>query len=117
MRFVGYALALALGLASGVAAIAVHRTPFGLLLGAGTAVLVIWTLRQWLPRAGTAFAAGWLVSLLTAIAGRGEGDYAVSSDGRGWLLIVAGFVVLVTGIAWGRPPTVRRDSGSGGLPT
>ena len=117
MRFVAYALSLALGLAAGVAAIAVHRTYLGLLLGAGTAVLVVWTLRQWLPRAGTVFAAGWLVPLLVAISGRGEGDYAVSADGRGWLLILAGFVVLVTGIAWGRPPTERRDSGSGGAPT
>jgi hypothetical protein len=117
MRFVGYALAAFLGLAAGIAAIAVHRTFLGLLLGAGTAVLVIWTLRQWLPRAGTAFAAGWLVPLLAAITGRGEGDYAVSADSRGWLLIVAGFVVLVTGIAWGRPPTVRHDSGSAGVPT
>jgi hypothetical protein len=117
MRFAAYALTLVLGLAAGIAAIAVHRTFLGLLLGTGTAVLVIWTLRQWLPRAGTVFAAAWLVPLLAAISGRGEGDYAVSSDSRGWLLIASGFVVLVTGIAWGRPPTGPHDSGSGGLPT
>lgn len=117
MRFLGYALALVLGLAAGVAAIAVHRSPAGLLLGTGTAVVVIWTLRSWLPRAATAFAAGWLVPLVAAVGGRGEGDYAVSSDLYGWLLIVAGFVVLVTGLAWGRAPAVRHDSGYEGAAT
>ena len=110
MRLLAYSGALLLGFAAGVAAIAVHHTPAGLLLGAGTAIVVIWTLRLWLPRAATAFAAGWLVPLVTAVAGRREGDYAVASDLLGWLLIGAGFVVLVTGIAWGRPQVVRRDS-------
>jgi len=59
MRFLGYALASVLGLAAGVAAVAVHRSPLGLLLGTGTAVVVTWTLRQWLPRSASAFAAGW----------------------------------------------------------
>jgi hypothetical protein len=107
MRLLGYALALALGLAAGVAAIAVHHTLPGLLLGAGAAVVTIWTLRLWLPRAATVFAAGWLAPLLVAVAGRKEGDYAVASDLQGWLLIGTGFVVLTTGIAWGRPATVR----------
>jgi hypothetical protein len=117
MRLLGYVVALVLGLAAGIAAVALHRTLPGLVLGVGTALVVIRTLGMWLPRAATAFAAGWLAVLVAAVAGRGEGDYVVSSDGRGWLLIASGFVVLVTGIVWGRPPTVRRDSGSGGLPT
>jgi hypothetical protein len=121
MRRLGYALALVLalllGLAAGICAIALHRSLPGLVLGVGTAVVVLRTLGLWLPRAAMVFAAGWLVALLGAVAGRGEGDYVVSSDGYGWLLIASGLVVLVTGILWGRPPTVRRDSGSGGLPT
>jgi hypothetical protein len=112
MRFVAYLTALVLGLATGVASIAVHRTLPGLLLATTTTLVVLWTLRLWLPRATTAFAAGWLVPLLVAITGRGEGDYAVSSDARGWLLVITGFVVLVTGISWGRPPAGRSDSGS-----
>jgi hypothetical protein len=117
MRLLGYLLALVLGLAAGIAAVALHRTVPGLVLGVGTAVVVIRTVGMWLPRAATAFAAGWLVVLVVAVAGRGEGDYVVSSDGQGWLLIASGFVVLVTGLLWGRPPTTRRDSGSGGQPT
>jgi hypothetical protein len=117
MRLLGYLLALVLGLAAGIAAVALHRTVPGLVLGVGTAVVVIRTLGMWLPRAATAFAAGWLVVLVVAVAGRGEGDYVVSSDAQGWLFIVSGFVVLVTGLLWGRPTTTRRDSGSGGLPT
>lgn len=117
MRFVAFLTALLLGLAAGIASIALHRTLPGLLLAAGTTVLALWTLRQWLPRAATVFAAGWLVPLLAAISGRGEGDYAVSSDALGWLLIGTGFVVLVTGISWGRPPTGRSDSGSHRHPT
>jgi hypothetical protein len=110
MRLLGYALSLALGLAAGVAAIAVHQTLPGLLLGAVAAVFTIWTLRLWLPRAATVFAAGWLVPLVAAVAGRREGDYAVASDLQGWLLIATGLVVLITGIAWGRPFRGPHDS-------
>jgi len=117
MRFLGYALASVLGLAAGVAAIAVHRSPLGLLLGTGTAVVVMWTLRQWLPRSSAAFAAGWLLPLVLAVAGRGEGDVAVSSDTRGWLVVASGFVILITGIASGRTPAPRRDSVVEGAPT
>lgn len=104
MRLLGYASAMLLGLAAGVAAIALHRTLLGLLLGVGTALFVIWTFRMWAPRAGTVFAAGWLVPLLFGVAGRGEGDYVVASDVHGWSLIVSGFLVLVAGLVWGRPP-------------
>ena len=108
MRFLGYALALVIGFAAGVAAIAVHHTFPGLLLGVGTALVVIWTLRMWAPRAGTAFAIGWLVPLLFGVAGRPEGDFLVASDLQGWLLVVSGFVVLVAGLVWGRPPPPPR---------
>lgn len=117
MRFLGYAFASVLGLAAGVAAVAVHRSPLGLLLGTGTAVVVIWTLRQWLPRSASAFAAGWLIPLVFAVAGRGEGDVAVSSDTQGWLVVASGFVILVTGIACGRTPGPPRDSASRGART
>jgi hypothetical protein len=111
------ALALLLGAAASVAAIAVHRTWSGLLIAGAGALAAMWALRWWAPRAATTFAAGWLAVLLLAIAGRGEGDYVVSSDTIGWALIGFGLVVLVTGIAWGRQPVVRHDSGSAGAPT
>lgn len=106
--------ALVLGLAASVATLAVHRSLPGLVLGVGTAVVSIGAIRRWLPRAGTAFAAGWLVVLVGAVAGRGEGDYVVSSDLLGWSLVASGLVVLVTGVAWGRPVGVGHDSGSPG---
>jgi hypothetical protein len=110
-------LSLLLGLAVAVATLAVHRTLSGVVIAGAAALAAMWALHWWVPRAATTFAAGWLAVLLVAIAGRGEGDYVVSSDTLGWTLIGFGFVVLVTGIAWGRPPTVRRDSASLGAST
>jgi cytochrome b subunit of formate dehydrogenase len=110
MRLLVLLVALVLGFAAGVAAIAVHRTLPGLLLGTATAVAVMVALRPWEPRASAAFAAGWLVPLVAAVAGRSEGDYAVASDLLGWLLIGSGFVVLVTGITAARPLPPRRDA-------
>ena len=117
MRFPAYAAALVLGVAAGIAAIAVHRSPVGLILGVGTALVTIRALRLWLPRAAMAFAVGWLVPLVLAVAGRPEGDVVVASDGYGWLLIVAGFVVLVTGILSGRPRAVQYGSNRPESPT
>lgn len=113
----GVALCLLLGMASGVAALAVHRSLPGLLLGVGTAVVVVRTLRLWWPGAGQAFAGGWLVLLVVAVAGRGEGDYVVSSDLLGWSFVASGFVVLVTALASGPPRMHRHDSASAGVPT
>jgi hypothetical protein len=111
-HLVALALSLLLGAAVAVAAIAVHRTVAGSVLSGAAALATMWTLRWWTPRAATAFAAGWLAVLLVAISGRGEGDYVVSSDLLGWSLVGFGFVVLVTGLAWGRSPGARLDSGS-----
>jgi hypothetical protein len=110
MRLLGAALASLLGVAAGISAVAVHRSPAGIVLGVGTALVVIRTLRSWLPVAAAAFAGGWLVPVVLAVAGRAEGDVAVASDPYGWLLIASGFVILVTGILWGRGPAVQRDS-------
>jgi hypothetical protein len=110
-------LSLLLGLVVAVATLAVHRTLSGVVIAGAAALAAMWALHCWVPRAATTFAAGWLAVLLVAIAGRGEGDYVVSSDTLGWTLIGFGFVVLVTGIAWGRPPGVRRDSASLGAST
>lgn len=117
MRLPGYAAALLLGLAAGVAAVALHRTLPGLVLGAGAAMVTLWAIRQWMPTAAAAFAAGWLLPLLAALSGRGEGDYAVAADTRGYLLIAAGVVVLVTGLLCAVLPLRRRDSSSGGTAT
>jgi hypothetical protein len=109
-------LALSLGLAAGVSAIAVHQTLLGLLLAAGAALASIRALRYWEPKAAAAFTGGWLLPVVVALVGRGEGDYAVSADGTGYLLIGLGLVILVTGLASGLRPQRRRDSVSGDVP-
>lgn len=108
MRLPAYVAALALGLAAGTAALGVHRSALGLLLGAGTALVTMSALRQWLPPAAAWFAAGWLVPLVAGLMGRAEGDYVVSSDLSGILLIAAGLVVFFVGLV----SVGRHDSGS-----
>jgi hypothetical protein len=110
-------LSFLLGVAVGVAAVAVHRSGSGAVIGMVTTLAVMWAMRSWLPPAVVTFAAGWLTTVLVAVSGRGEGDYVVSSDARGWWLIGFGLVVLVTGLLWGRTPRGRSDSGSLGKPT
>lgn len=120
MRIAGHVLALTLafllGVAVGVATLAVHRSVSGLVIGMASTLVAMWAMRCWLPRAVVTFAAGWLTVLLVAVSGRGEGDYVVSSDVLGWLVIGFGFVVLVTGVLWGRAPR-RSDSETLGTPT
>jgi hypothetical protein len=114
MRLLLLPAALLVGAAAGVAAVAVHRSPAGLLLAAGAALTAMWALRWWLAHAATLFAVGWLVPLLAALTGRPEGDFAVSADLWGWSLIAAGLAVLVAGVAWGRALPAGGDSGPEG---
>lgn len=110
-------LALPLGVVAGVAAVAVHQSLPLLLLAAAGVLAAVRALRRWSPRAAVGFAAGWLASLVAALAGRTEGDYAVAGDLPGSLLIGLGLVVLVTGLASGLAPPPRHDSGSEVGPT
>jgi len=103
-RVAALALCLVLGGAAGIATLAAHRTLPGAALALGATVLVMRALSWWLPWAATAFGAGWLACLLVALGGRPEGDYVISADAWGWVLLGSGFVVLVTALAWGRPP-------------
>lgn len=112
MRLLALAVSLVVGVLTGVATIAVHRSMAGLALGLVATLAVMWTLRLSLAFGASAFAAGWLLPLLVVITGRAEGDYVVSGDLLGWGLIVSGLVVLVAGLAWARPRPVPRDSGS-----
>jgi hypothetical protein len=120
-RVVGLSLALLLsvllGAAVAVAALATHRSPSGAVAAMATTLVAMWALRCWWGRAVLAFAAGWSVTMLAAVVGRGEGDYVVSSDPMGWLLIGFAVVVLVTGALWGQPRAPRSDSGSVGRHT
>jgi hypothetical protein len=116
-RVVAPVLSLGLGVAVATAAVATHRSPSGELLAITTTLVVMWAIRTWLARAVPAFAVGWSATVLVAVAGRGEGDYAVSSDTGGWVLIGFALVVLVTGVVWARPAAVSGDSAPRGTPT
>lgn len=111
MRLLALVLSPVVGLATGTATIAVSRSAAGLALGVVATLAAMWALRLWLAFATSLFAAGWLVPLLVAMSGRGEGDYVVAGDLLGWALIISGIAVLVLGIAWGRPLPTTHDSG------
>jgi uncharacterized protein DUF6113 len=105
---------LVLGLVTGLAGVAVHERWWGLaLLVAATAAALAGLPPGWwsrLPFAlGVAAQVGWLV------APRPEGDYAISQDGPGYVLLAFTLVVLVAGIATlPRPPARDRRVRRGG---
>lgn len=118
MRVVLHVIAAVVGAAVAVSVVAVHRSvvldiPLGILLGLATTFATIWALRQTLPQLVTSFAAGWVVAFGFTILGKAEGDYAVASDTRGYVLIGAALAVVVVGLASLSP----RRSSSGGVAT
>lgn len=108
MRLVAHATALVVGAGVGLATVGVHRSAPGLLLASVTTVAVLFALRQWHRRLVTSYALGWLVPVTGAVLGRAEGDFAVTTDASGWLLILLGFAVLTAGAV----SASARDSGS-----
>ncbi|MGH3370158.1 MAG: hypothetical protein ACRDPR_09155 [Nocardioidaceae bacterium] len=113
MRFLGYGLALCLGVTTAVAVLAVHPSPPGLLLGSAATLVTLWALRQWRRPLVAWFALGWLVPVWAGLSGRSEGDYVVSQDTLGYGLLGTALVVLVTGTVAAFASGGRRDSGSG----
>lgn len=102
---------LLLGALVGLTAVLVHRSlfPLGLLVAVATSFAVSWwLLRSRRPRTAGSYAVGWLAVLVLLVAGRPEGDYVVAGDMRGYLLLAAGFAMIVVGIvavAGGRGPS------------
>jgi hypothetical protein len=99
--FLGFAVAAAfIGAATGVAAIAVHRSgPGWLTLAVAASLGVAWGLRSTeTPRLGAAYCLGWLVVLGFALAGRAEGDYVLAGDTAGYVMMATGFALVVLGI-------------------
>lgn len=96
-----------LGAAVGLGTVALHDYPWGLGLGVVTTAATMVALSPgWWSR--LAFAFGWVAVLGFAVAPRPEGDYLVSSDLDGYLLLAVGMVVLVTGVVG----VVRRRAGA-----
>lgn len=97
-----------LGLATGLASVAIHDASWGWFVVAVAAPAVTATAApSGQPRLG--FTLGWLVVPAFALLGRPEGDYVVSANARGYGLLVAALVLLGAAVA-----TLPRPSG---LPT
>lgn len=87
---------LLLGAAVGLATVLLHGYGWGLGLGiAATAATLVALPGGWWRR--LAFALGWTAILGVATAQRPEGDYVISSDASGYLLLATGAVVLGAG--------------------
>lgn len=94
--------AFVLGASSGLASVVVHDKSWLWLVLALAAPLAMATV----VAAGLlrlAFVAGWFALLALAVFGRPEGDFAIRSSERGYVLLVGGLVLLVLGVA-----TIRR---------
>ena len=89
---------LVLGVAAGIATVAVHELSWGLPLGvAATAVTVYALPPGWSTR--LAFVVGWVAIVGWLTVPRPEGDYLISQDWPGYTVLVLGLVILVAGIA------------------
>jgi hypothetical protein len=105
---------LVVGAVTAIAAVAVHGLAWGLPLAVAATLFTLlalppgWWLR--LP-----FAIGWTVLIGWLVSPRPEGDYLISSDLPGYLLVGLALLVLVLGIATlPRPTRATRPSVSTG---
>lgn len=102
------------GAVVGLAAVALHTIWWGLLLGAAATAATLYALPPgWWLRAS--FGVGWAATVGFLSVPRPEGDYLISADANGYLLLGLGVVVLVVSLATlPRPSTRRADTGEGG---
>lgn len=86
------------GAVTGVAAVMVHQRWWGLALAvAALAAAVVALPAGWWTR--LPFALGFVAVLGLAMVPRGEGDYLVPGNARGYLLLAAGFVLVLSAVA------------------
>lgn len=116
----------ALGIAVGVATVAVHERWWGLVLAVAATAATVWALPPvWYAR--PPFVVGWALPIALGSLVRPEGDYLVASDAAGdALLISATMLVVIAMLSWvlasGRrrrrddvgPVTGRAGAGHGG---
>lgn len=101
---------LAVGLATGLASVALHQLWWGLSLSVlATAATMVALPAGWWTR--LPFALGWVGCVGWLVNPRPEGDYAIGSTANGYFLLGTGVVVLVAGIAT-LPRGVQPGSGS-----
>ncbi len=81
----------------GAATVVLHHEWWTLGLGVITTLVVLRALPPaWWSR--LAYALGWLVVLAWTVTPRPEGDYLISADAQGYLLLGLGVVLLVTAV-------------------
>jgi hypothetical protein len=99
---------LLLGAVTAVAAVAVHATGWGLVLGVAAVAATVAALPPgWTTR--LAFGVGLVGGLGLLSVRRPEGDYVIAADLEGYLLLGLGLAVVVAGVATlPRPAGVRR---------
>lgn len=98
VRVLTLLLMLAAGLVTGVAAVAVHQRWWGLVLVlAALAATVVALSPGWWTR--LPFALGFVAVLGLAMTPRGEGDYLVPGNARGYVLLAAGAVLFLSAVA------------------
>lgn len=97
-----------LGVAVGVASVALHTEWWTLGLAAATTIVVLVALGPgWWSR--LPFGIGWVLVVAMTVSPRDEGDYLVSGDAQGYLLLGLAVVVLVVSLA--TLPLPRRGVG------
>lgn len=90
------ALALVVGMVSGVAGTLLHQHWWGLALALGTALVVL----AWLPPGvvRVAFALGWCLPVLRGAIARPAGGFLIGADAPGWSFLAGSLVLLVAAL-------------------
>ena len=114
-RFVAAPLLVVLGAVTVICTVALHSSLLGWMLGAAASIVTVSVLPGgWFYR--PPFALGWVGVGMVILQGRPEGDFLVSNDTYGSLLLgVGGAVVAFTVFGLARPPE-RAGSGSAQTP-
>jgi len=91
-------LRLGVGAVTGVAAVAVHQRWWSLALAVAAVTATVLALpRGWWTR--LPFAVGFVAVLGLAMTPRGEGDYLVPGNARGYVLLGVGVLALLIAVA------------------
>lgn len=109
-RIAGSVGLLVVGAVSGLASVVAG----GRWWGVGLAALAAAAVLAALPRtrwAWCSFAAGWAAMLLLVLDGRPEGDFAVASNGKGYGILLLGFLVALAGVVALAGGLDRRSAG------
>ena len=100
---------LVLGIGVALCTVLLHGYAWGLALGLAATVATLVALPGgWWAR--LPFALGWTALLAFVTPARAEGDYLVASDVSGYVLLLAGIVVLAAGFVGIRPHRSAADA-------